>query len=144
MKLNKIIAMLFAILCMLCVFMPSAFANVSTGKDIVSEIEINDSIKIAKSDIQSIKDGMKDVNKVAGYNGKIGKVINGIIRLIQVAGTGISLIMVTMLGIKYMIASSNEKADIKKMAMPIIIGCILLFAASNVVGIIAEFGHGLN
>ncbi len=52
--------------------------------------------------------------------------------------------MVTMLGIKYMLASSNEKADIKKQAIPIVIGCTLLFAAVNVVAIIAELGMSLN
>ncbi len=90
------------------------------------------------SDMQNVKNS--SVNVTSG----IGKVINIAIRLVRVAGTGIALIMVTMLGIKYMLASSNEKADIKKQAIPIVIGCTLLFAAVNVVAIIAELGMSLN
>lgn len=90
--------------------------------------------------LASVMSGMKGVESVTKTNGKIAKVLNAIIRLIQVAGTGISLIMVTMLGVKYMLASAGEKADIKKSAMPIVVGCVLLFAASNLVGIIASIG----
>lgn len=74
----------------------------------------------------------------------IARVLTIVIVLIRIAGTGISLIVVTILGIKYMLASSNEKADIKKQAIPIVIGCALLFAAVNIVSIIADVGAGLN
>ncbi len=101
---------------------------------------------LADGKIDTIIADMKDVPVVDedSTGGNIGKVINGIIRLIQIAGTGVSVIIVTTLGIKYMLASSSEKADIKKMATPIIVGCALLFAASNLVAIIASVGDGLN
>lgn len=95
--------------------------------------------------IEGIKAGMKNVGTTSvNTSSGIGMVINVAIRLIQVAGSGIALIMVTMLGIKYMLASANEKADVKKQAVPIIIGCVLLFAAVNIVAIIADVGNGLN
>ena len=101
---------------------------------------------LADDKIDTIIADMKDVPVVDedSTGGNIGKVINGIIRLIQIAGTGVSVIIVTILGIKYMLASSSEKADIKKMAMPIVVGCVLLFAASNLVAIIAGVGDGMN
>lgn len=43
-----------------------------------------------------------------------------------------------------MLASSSEKADIKKQAMPIVIGCVILFAAVNLVAIVASIGAGMN
>lgn len=103
--------------------------------------------KVSATDyIDTIIDDMKDVNKVedGSTSGKIGSVINAVIRLIQIVGTAVSVIIVTILGIKYMLASSSEKADIKKMATPIVVGCVLLFAASNLVAIIAGIGDGLN
>ncbi len=102
--------------------------------------------KVSADDIDTLINQMQDVPKVeaGSTGGQIGSVINAIIKLIQIAGTGVSVVIVTVLGIKYMLASSSEKADIKKMATPIIVGCVLLFAASNLVAIIASVGDGLN
>lgn len=74
-----------------------------------------------------------------GASSGIGKVINIIIGLLQIAGTGISVIVVTMLGIKYILASVEEKAEIKKQAVPIVIGCVLLFGAVNLMAAVEEF-----
>ena len=74
----------------------------------------------------------------------IGKAINIGIKLIQVAGTGISVVSITILGIKYMLATASERADLKKQAVPIIIGCVILFASVNIAGIIADVGDSFN
>ena len=71
-------------------------------------------------------------------SGKIGNILNSVIGIIQVAGTGISMIMVTLLGIKYILASPSDKADVKKQIAPMVIGAVILFASVNLVGIIAE------
>lgn len=96
----------------------------------------------AESDMNTIVGLMKetsqlanDVNKDSGIVGTI----NDIIGLLQIVGTGISVIVTTMLGIKYMIASPSEKADVKKQIMPILTGCVLLFGAVNLMGLVATF-----
>ncbi len=84
---------------------------------------------------------MKDVSTPdasAGQDGIIGG-INSVIGLLQFAGTGISVIVVTILGIKYILASPADKADVKKSIMPIIIGCALLFAGVNIVATVMDF-----
>ena len=88
-----------------------------------------------------IIEGMKNASTLTSDNANSGiaKTINDVIGLLQLAGTGISVIVTTMLGIKYLIASPSEKADTKKMIMPILTGCILLFGAVNLVAIIADF-----
>lgn len=73
----------------------------------------------------------------------IPKVINTIIGIIQYVGTGISLIVVTILGIKYVMASPQDKAEVKKQITPILIGCILLFGATNIAVIIENFNSEL-
>lgn len=96
-------------------------------------------------DINDVVKNMKGVNQVNIQQGNsISNAINSVIKLIQIVGSGIAVIVVTMLGVKYMIASTNEKADVKKQAVPIVIGCVLLFAAVNIAGIIADFGNSLN
>ena len=84
--------------------------------------------------------GMSGVSDVTSTNTSISKIINLVIGALQVVGTGISLIMVTMLGIKYVMASAQEKADVKKQAVPIVIGAVLLFSAVNIVKLIADYG----
>lgn len=93
------------------------------------------------SGVEDIITVMSDIKEEQIEGENVGKVLSNIIFLIQVAGTGISLIVVTILGIKYMIASVEEKAEIKKQAMPILIGCILLFGAVNLVAIVADFSY---
>lgn len=84
----------------------------------------------------TVKDGTS-----AEDSEKIENVINIVIGLLQVAGTGLALIVITMLGIKYLLASPSEKADVKKQIMPIIIGCILLFGALQLMGAVYEFSQ---
>lgn len=75
---------------------------------------------------------------VEDESGKIGNILNAAIGIIQIAGTGISMIMVTLLGIKYIMAAPSDKADVKKQIAPLVIGAVILFASVNLVGIIAD------
>ena len=97
--------------------------------------------------VESLISGMGEINQVKttdGMGSRIRYVLNAVIKMIQIVGSGIAIIMVIMLGMKYMLASPGEKADYKKTAVPILIGCVLLFAASNIAGIIANVGMELN
>ena len=84
--------------------------------------------------------GMSQANTGTGMNGtQTFKVINNVIGLIQIVGSGVALIVIAIMGIKYMLAAPSEKADVKKMVMPVIIGCVLLFGAVNLAGVIENF-----
>lgn len=82
---------------------------------------------------------MEGTSTMAGTGNSFGKIINTIIGLLQIVGTGISIITVSILGIKYLIASPSEKADTKKSIMPIVIGCVLLFGAVNIMAAVSDF-----
>lgn len=64
--------------------------------------------------------------------------LSSALTLLQFIGTGISLIIVTKLGITYMICSVEEKAEIKKKAVPIVCGCVLITATVNILKFIQE------
>lgn len=70
--------------------------------------------------------------------------INKGITILQVTGTGVAVIAVTLLGGKYIMASPSEKAETKKLILPIIIGCVLVFGAVNIVAIIVKFSDIFN
>jgi len=88
--------------------------------------------------MNELTDSMRNIN-TSSEQGRLGGFLNSIIVLMQVVGTGIAIVMVTILGIKYMIVSVEEKAEIKKQAMPILIGSVLLFGAVNLVAVMWSF-----
>ena len=71
----------------------------------------------------------------ADYN-KPMKLASTILSSITIVGVVISIIMVMVLGIKYMMGSLEEKAEYKKTMIPMLIGAILLFCSSTLVSII--------
>ena len=75
--------------------------------------------------------------------GGIIAAINNILGLVQVAGTGVALIAVSLLGIKYMLASVEEKAEIKKYLIGAVIGGILVFGGAGIAKVLASFSTGI-
>ena len=72
---------------------------------------------------------------------KIGKNIVGVIRMV---GSAIAVITMIALGIKYVMGSTEERAEYKKSMMPYLIGALLLFGTSTVISIIYNFAKGIN
>lgn len=99
----------------------------------------------ADDGVDSIITAMEGTSNAATANGTgVGNVINNVIGIMQVVGSGLSIIVITLLGIKYILASPGEKADVKKSIMPILIGCVLLFGAVNLIAAVEEFSKVLN
>lgn len=71
------------------------------------------------------------------FNLQIGKIIG----LIQAIGMAIAVIMLTYIGIKYIYASPEGKAELKQQLFPYFIGCLLLFGGSWLIGIIANVAN---
>lgn len=75
-----------------------------------------------------------------GMNSNLGQRTNNImgtvLGVVQVVAMGVAIIMLTVLGIKYVAASPNEKAEYKKGMTVYIIGAVLLFGAGLLVGLI--------
>ena len=70
------------------------------------------------------------VNKPTSAMDNAGSALNSVLSVIQVIGVAVAVIMLMVLAIKYMIASSSDRADIKKHAIIYVTGAILLFGAS--------------
>lgn len=80
-------------------------------------------------------DGGNDPTAVA----MAGKVI-GVLKTI---GSIVSVGALMLIGIGYMTSSAEGKADYKKTMIPYIVGCILIFAGSQLVQIIYDFANGM-
>ena len=66
-----------------------------------------------------------------------------IVGIIQVVGTMVAVAMITVLGIKYVLGSADEKAEYRKTMFPYFIGAILIFGFSNITQLIYEWASKL-
>ena len=64
-----------------------------------------------------------------------------ILGIIQVVGTVISVIMLMVIGIKYMMGSVEEKAEYKETLKPYLIGAFLLFTGTLIPQIIYKLAQ---
>ena len=64
------------------------------------------------------------------------KIGNNIVTIIQVVGIVIAVIVLLVIGIKYMMGSASEKAEYKKTMIPYIVGAVLIFAGTSLVRVI--------
>ena len=65
-------------------------------------------------------------------------VISMITTIIQTIGVILSVVILLMIGIKYMIGSVEERADYKKTMIPFLVGCVMIFDTSTIVKLIAN------
>ena len=65
-----------------------------------------------------------------------------IISVITTIGSIASVIVLVVLGIKYMMGSAEEKAEYKKTLLPYILGAILVFAASTIASVVFSIANG--
>ena len=71
----------------------------------------------------------------------LGKQMVGIL---QVIGIVVAVVVLLVLGIKYMMGSAEEKAEYKKTMIPYIVGAILIFAATTIVNVVYNIANGFN
>lgn len=67
-----------------------------------------------------------------------------IVATVQTIGVVVAVVILLVLGIKYMMGSAEEKADYKKSMIPYIVGAILIFASTTIVNIVYNMAKALN
>ena len=66
-----------------------------------------------------------------------------IMGILTTFGMVVAVLVLMVLGIKYMMGSAEEKAEYKKTFIPYIVGAILLFAATGIAQMVFNFANGL-
>ena len=67
---------------------------------------------------------------------KIDSLGQDIVKIVSTIGSVISVIVLIVLGIKYMMGSAEEKAEYKKTMIPYVVGAVLVFAGTSLVKVI--------
>ena len=106
---------IFAVVLMLVVFSVSTFSYADSAKDVVTGINAN------MTGIDS--SGMKSI---------AGRVLG----LLQIVSAILAVILIAYLGFKMVLGSANEKADVQKQFIPLIIGVTIVFAATSIANLL--------
>lgn len=90
--------------------------------------------------------GLGDLNSYQGSGTssyKFQTKANKVFTIIKATGTVISVIMLTAIGIKFLLGSAEEKADYKKSLIPYIIGAAMIFLGSWLPQLIYDLTNGV-
>lgn len=106
---------------------------------VVLVVALSGSVFATDVDLNTFK-GKTDTS---GASGSVTNIIGALINIIQIIGTGVAIIMLIVLAIKYISAAPGDKADIKKHAVVYVVGAIVLFAATGILQIIKNFSENV-
>lgn len=113
---------------------------VSTTLSIVLLVAMLSTISMA-FDPASIASGISGTSTKA--QGSVVSIGNQIIGIITTVGVVVAVVILLVLGIKYMMGSASEKAEYKKTMIPYLVGAILIFGASAITKVIIALGSGI-
>lgn len=122
--------------------MQKSIKRISMALIILTILCTTASIVFATPDLsQSIKDLG---NKTAQGTNSVMNVGGMIVAIVQTVGVVIAVVVLLVLGIKYMMGSAEEKAEYKKTMIPYLVGAVLIFAATTIVNVVYNMANGLN
>ena len=73
-------------------------------------------------------------------DGAITKIGNTILSVVTSVGIVLAIVIVAIIGVKYMMGSTEEKAEYKKTMIPYLVGAVLVFGASAIGKAVIEMG----
>lgn len=117
MRIKKYIIIIISILCLSLILTGCTYKSSAMGLDAVAK----DASSFAKT----------EENNSAAI--QIGNVI---VWLVRTVGESIAVIMLIVIGIKYVLGSVEEKAEYKQSMWPYVLGAVLIFAGSALTDII--------
>ncbi len=88
-------------------------------------------------------DDMQGSDLPGGTQTAVNNFGQGVIGVITTIGSICSVLVLIVLGIKYMIGSTEERAEYKKSLFPYFVGALILFGASSIAGIIYNIAISL-
>ena len=130
---NKFLKIILATLIIIAIFNITNNVNAET---IVKTKQMlngnNGQVTFKQVDIDTIQTG--PINPDSGMNTMISKIF-GVVQYCCIAA---AVIIVITSGVKYMASAPDQKADIKKQAIALVIGAAIIFSISTILRIIAN------
>ena len=108
---------------------------ISTILMVILLVSMFSSVVMASSSAADKVDSIKS-SVPTDAEGKINTLAGNIIGVLTTVGIAVAVIILLILGIKYMMGSASEKAEYKKTMIPYLVGAILIFGASGIAKIV--------
>ena len=98
-------------------------------------------ITLGTSVLASNAEKVKEFSGTANPTGAsaITKIISAVLGVVRTVGAAVAIIMLMTIAAKYIMASAGDRADIKKYAVNYVIGAIILFGTTGILGIVQNF-----
>lgn len=97
----------------------------------------------ADDKVYASSDLKKFTGNISGKAGDVGSktssILAAVLHIMRVVGTGVSIIILIWVGIKYMVSAPSERAEFKKSATAYIVGAIILFSTTTLLQILSKF-----
>lgn len=90
-------------------------------------------------DYQNIINSVDNTAKNTTSNGTVNEMAGKIIALIRNVAVVAGVILLSVIGIKFMLGSAEEKAEYKKSLIPLVVGIIVVMAATQIISMIFGF-----
>ena len=130
---NKFLKIILATMIIIAIFNITNNVNAETiVKTKQMLIGNNGQVTFKKVDIDTIQTG--PINPDSGMNTMISKIF-GVVQYCCIAA---AVIIVITSGVKYMASAPEQKAEIKKQAIALVIGAAIIFSISTILRIIAN------
>ena len=130
---NKFLKIILATMIIIAIFNITNNVNAET---IVKTKQMlngnNGQVTFKQVDIDTIQTG--PINPDSGMNAMISKIF-GVVQYFCIAA---AVITVIISGVKYMASAPDQKAEIKKQAIALVIGAAIIFSISTILRIIAN------
>lgn len=147
--MKKIIGILIVMLILILLCANFSFATTSLPVKTETKISSEPSSALRKQKRETTSSIDEDLGDLDAYKGeqvkspKFQGIANKIFGVLQFVGIILSVVVLIIIGIKYMLGSIEEKAEYKKTLIPYIIGAAILFSGSILPQIIYRFSQNL-
>lgn len=105
-----------------------------------SSVSYADNFDLSKYGNDASPSGGTDASEITEATTTIAGVIVSAVRIV---GTGVALIMLTVIAIKYLLAAPGDRADIKKSSFQYIVGAVIVFGSAQILGVLVNVFPGL-
>ena len=127
-KTKKIVSIIMIVMMLMLTL--SNVCMAAKDKDTSDPVNLSGTASEMKGESSGATDDVKDMgNKILGF--------------IQTAGVVVAVIIIAVIGVKYIMGSAEEKAEYKKVMIPYLVGAVLIAAAPFIAGAIFDFASNV-
>ena len=102
----------------------------------ISSVALADTVTDVLNDMTNKNTSTNTTDGLTSLGGNIAAIV-------QVVGIVIAVIVILVIGIKYLVASPEGKAEYKKTMIPYLVGAVLIFAGTTIVNVVYQAVTGL-